>query len=150
MSGSGISKTFIEPSIRYVCKCLQVTQDSLVPALSPPEILLKALTAQAELLLVLSLRLFRENLQITNRKKYFPLSLLLIKTSSSGIRFLDVRQSTTMLYKAVKSLLILLLTSVELIYLMTDAEDKSHLEVDQFSEVSLTSVWTFTCTLQVC
>ena len=140
MSGSGISKTFIEPSIRYVCKCLQVTQDSLVPALSPPEILLKALTAQAELLLVLSLRLFRENLQITNRKKYFPLSLLLIKTSSSGIRFLDVRQSTTMLYKAVKSLLTLLLTSIEFIYPKKDAEDKSDIEVDQFAEVSLTSI----------
>ena len=49
-----------------------------------PEILLKSLAARAELLLVLSLSLFWENLQITDWKKYFPLSLLPIKTCRLG------------------------------------------------------------------
>lgn len=138
---SGISRSPIEPSIRYVCECLQATEDSLFPALSPPEILLKFVVAQAELLLLLSIILFRQNAHTTNRKKYLPLSLFLIKTSGSGIRFLsDIRPSTNLLNKGVKYLLTLLLTSIKFIYLKAYGENTSDLEINQFAEVSLTSI----------
>lgn len=131
----------MEPSIRYVCECLQATDDSLFSALSPPEILLKFVAAQAELLLVLSRILFRQNSHWTNGKKHLPLSLLLIKTSGSGIRFLsDIRPSTKLLNRGVKYLLMLLLTSVEFIYLNAFGKNTSDLEINQFAEASLTSI----------
>lgn len=141
MSDGGISTRVIEPSIKYVCKCLQATEDSIVPTLNPPVILLNVFASQAELLLVLSLMLFRQNLQLSSRKNNLPLCCFLIKTSGSGIRFLaDVRSPTAMLNMALKFLLTLLLTSIEYIYPRGSAEDKSDLEVEHCSDVSLSSI----------
>ncbi|XP_020260505.1 uncharacterized protein LOC109836876 isoform X2 [Asparagus officinalis] len=134
-----ISRTFIEPCIRFTCERLQETEDSLIPALSPPEIVLKVLAGQAELLLSLSKILFRQNSE--RRKKYLPLSLLIIKTSGLGIRFLsDIRPLTEVLKKTMKFLFILLLTSMEFIYLKAHGENTSVVEIDQVAEASLTSI----------
>lgn len=130
----------IEPSTIYVCKCLQATGDALSTNLRPPRVLQEKLVLQAELLYNLSITIFRQNLEMSNRKKFFPLMLLCIKTSASCIKLLsDVRPSSTMLNKAVKILLTLLLKSIKFIYSKVYAEGKSVLENDHFSEASFTS-----------
>lgn len=134
-----ISKKLIEPSITYVCNCLQKTSDTLIPSLNPPVVLLKILAGQAELLLILSMIFFRQNSLRNDMKHSLDVSSLLIKTSCSCIRFLaDVRPSI-LLTKAVKFLLLLLLTSVEFSCLEAYVEDKSGLEADHFAVIALTS-----------
>lgn len=140
-SDRGISGQLIESSIEHVCKCLQATADSLIPDLNPHENLLGFLGTQIELLLVLFRILFEQHLQQTDTRHCLPVSVLLIKTSGSVIKLLaDIRPLTTMLNKAVKHLLMLLLTSVEYIYPKVYVKGKSDLEVKLFSEASLATI----------
>ncbi|XP_008788374.2 uncharacterized protein LOC103706141 isoform X1 [Phoenix dactylifera] len=141
LSDRGISGKLVKSSIEYVCECLQATADSLIPDPSPHENLLGFLATQVELLLVLSRLLFAQHSQQTDRRWCLPVSVLLIKTSGSAIKYLaDVRPLTTMLKKAVKHLLMLLLTSVEFSYPKAYVEGKSDLEVKVFAEASLASI----------
>lgn len=139
-SDRGISGKLIESSIEYVCECLQATADSLIPDPSPHDNLLGFLATQVELLLVLSRILFGQHSQQTDKRRCLPLSVLLIKTSGSAIKYLaDVKPLTTMLKKAVKHLLMLLFTSVEFSYPKAYVKGKSDLEVKLFAEASLAS-----------
>ncbi|KAK8966953.1 hypothetical protein KSP40_PGU001244 [Platanthera guangdongensis] len=140
LTSEGISEAFLEQSITYVCKCIQSTEVSLVPALNPPEKLLEMLTTQAEMLFVLSGILFMQQSHRNKKKELFPVSLILIRTSGSCFKLLAAGMLSTRLNKAIKFLLMVLLMSMEFNNPTSYITDDSGLDDNQLSEVSLAIV----------
>eukprot|EP00268_Persea_americana_P036026 TRINITY_DN35516_c0_g1_i1.p1 TRINITY_DN35516_c0_g1~~TRINITY_DN35516_c0_g1_i1.p1 ORF type:complete len:2020 (+),score=353.46 TRINITY_DN35516_c0_g1_i1:707-6061(+) len=139
-SPGGMDKTPVESCINYLCKCLQLTSESLVPSPDPSEAILNCLATQAELLLNLIRVLFRQVSR--NRQMCLPICALVLKTLGFGLRMLcDIRPSTVLVRKPVVLFLTLLLTSVEFSYPKLHAQEKSDSDVsDSVSDMSLVSL----------
>ncbi|XP_020681493.1 uncharacterized protein LOC110098887 [Dendrobium catenatum] len=140
ITSHGISDAFIERSIINICRCIQSTEDSLVPLLNPSEKLLELLTAQAEMLLVLSRILFMQHSLRNNKKQLFSVSISLIRTSGSCFKSLAMGRLSTKLNKAVKFFLMVLLMSMEFNNPGESTNDDSGLDNNQLAETSLAIV----------
>ncbi|KAL0907548.1 hypothetical protein M5K25_021963 [Dendrobium thyrsiflorum] len=140
ITSHGISDAFIERSIIHICRCIQSTDDSLVPLLNPSEKLLELLTTQAEMLLVLSRILFMQHSQRNNKKQLFSVSISLIRTSGSCFKSLAMGRLSTKLNKAVKFFLMVLLMSMEFNNPGESINDDSGLDNNQLAETSLAIV----------
>ncbi|PKA51043.1 hypothetical protein AXF42_Ash007700 [Apostasia shenzhenica] len=135
-ASGGISDSFLDHSIRYVCRCVKSTEDLFVQVLKTHEKLLELLSAQAEMLLVLSRIFFSIGSQRKGEKR-LPISLVLIRICGSCSKLLsDVRPSAT-LQKAVKLFLMLLLVSMESSHGNAYINDDSDLDANQVAEASL-------------
>ncbi|KAF6154836.1 hypothetical protein GIB67_033865 [Kingdonia uniflora] len=107
-----------EPLIRscidHVCKCLQTTIKSLVPAVNPSDVSIDFLGAEAELLLCLVRLSNKRLLKNANQEMSASICSCIIKTSCAGLRLLSsIRPSVVGRSKTIKLFLILLLTSIE-------------------------------------
>ncbi|XP_073009852.1 uncharacterized protein [Typha latifolia] len=134
----GMSDQLVLSGIRYVCKTLQETVDSAIPHSNTNEVLLQFLSAHVELLLTLTRIHFEQR---KCRREFFPILALLIKTSGSVIQILsDIRPFNLAPNKVVKLLLMLLLTSLRFTYSVENMKDEPDLELNLFSEVSISSI----------
>ncbi|KAH0451385.1 hypothetical protein IEQ34_018684 [Dendrobium chrysotoxum] len=140
ITSHGISDAFIERSIIHICRCIQSTEDSLVPLLNPSEKLLELFTTQAEMLLVLSRILFMQHSLRNNKKQLFSVSIILIRTSGSCFKSLAMDMLSTKLNKAVKFFLMVLLMSMEFNNPGESINDDSGLDNNQLAETSLAIV----------
>ncbi|XP_020110275.1 uncharacterized protein LOC109725483 isoform X2 [Ananas comosus] len=137
----GISEPLVISSIKLFCNSLQDTVDSVIPTLNADVILLDFLSAQEEMLLTLSTILLWHHQQSKTWRNVYPVFLLFLKVSSSGIKFLaDITTFTPTLTKSLKLLLLLLLTSLQFSYTQKNETDESDRELNLFADVSLVSV----------
>lgn len=132
----------MESCIDCLCKCLQLTSESLVPSSDASEVILNCLATQADLLLNLLQALFRQVSLRSSRQQCLPVCVLVLKTSGIGLRMLsDIKPSTVLVRKTVVLFLSLLLTSVEFSCPKLHAQEKSDSDVsDAVAEMSLVSL----------
>ncbi|CAL9124572.1 unnamed protein product [Musa textilis] len=141
LHGRDISESAVESGIQYLCGCLQHVADMLVLEQNMPEGFLRVFIAQQELLLILSVILFKHNSHRTNKIRFLPLSILVTKSTGSIIKVCaDVRPITPLLRSAVKLVLTLLLTSLEFSNNMSHEENKSDFEVKLLADASFISI----------
>ncbi|URE33858.1 mRNA transport [Musa troglodytarum] len=141
LHGRDISESAVESGIQYLCGCLQHVADMLVLEQNMPEGFLRVFIAQQELLLILSVILFKHNSHRTNKIRFLPLSILVTKSTGSIIKVCaDVRPITRLLRSAVKLVLTLLLTSLEFSNNMSHEENKSDFEVKLLADASFISI----------
>ncbi|XP_074569458.1 uncharacterized protein LOC141826101 [Curcuma longa] len=136
-----ISKKAVESSILYLCNCLQEATDSLALEPNLPLRFLRMFTTQQELLLFLSVILFKHGPQKINNRHFLPSCILVIKSSSSIIKVLaNTRPLTPVLRRAVKLLMTLLLKSLEFSNHIEHSEDNSDIEVKLLGDASLIQI----------
>ncbi|XP_042430044.1 uncharacterized protein LOC122016720 isoform X2 [Zingiber officinale] len=136
-----ISKKAVESSIQYLCNCLHEATDLLALEPNLPLRFLRMFTTQQELLLFLSVILFKHGPQKINNIHFLPSCILVIKSSSSIIKVLaNTRPLSPVLRRAVKLLMTLLLKSLEFSNHIELSEDNSDVEVKLLGDASLIQI----------
>ncbi|WOL09689.1 hypothetical protein Cni_G18442 [Canna indica] len=139
--GRLISKPAVELGIRYLCSCLQKVADLLVMEPNLPQCFLRVFTTQQDLLLILSMILFKHDSNNINNGQFLSLSILITKSSGSVVKVCaDLKPLSPVLRRSVKLLLTLLLTSLEFTNYVAHVKDKSDSEVKLLADASLLSI----------
>ncbi|XP_031130365.1 uncharacterized protein LOC116032104 [Ipomoea triloba] len=134
-TGGKIPEQTIFSSINYTCQCLQATIDLLAPASDASNDILDILAAQIDLLF--------HFVRSMTRSLPLPTFLLILKSSSYGLKVLNSRPSVTGFTTTTKTLLMLILFSVEYCCnksncsLPTEADNESSEALAEAANVSL-------------
>ncbi|XP_011088558.1 uncharacterized protein LOC105169752 [Sesamum indicum] len=106
--GLKISENVVSSCIDHICLCLHATLESLTPIPNSNEDVFDILTAQAELLLLL--------VRSKSNSIPTPACVLILKTSGYGLKVLRSCRPSVAIGTATRFLLMLILSSVELIH----------------------------------
>ncbi|KAL0334623.1 UNVERIFIED_CONTAM: hypothetical protein Sradi_4674200 [Sesamum radiatum] len=130
--GLKISEQIVSSCIDHICRCLHATLESLTPIPNSNEDVFDILTAQVELLLLL--------VRSKSNSIPTPACVLILKTSGYGLKVFRSCRPSVAIGTATRFLLMLILSSVELIHKDLHSGLKLELDFEAAAEVSSSSL----------